>query len=88
VPADPPNPCETGSPSLDAFPEAEALSMENPDDAPAVTRSKGLAPVDPGLIVHDANQGVCWLADYRGSIHPIERPLSNASLSSRREGQL
>jgi hypothetical protein len=34
-----------------------------PSNPPAGQTENGLTPVDDGLIVYDANNGVCWLAD-------------------------
>lgn len=65
--------CETGAPSLDAFPEAEILLKANLGAASAVTQAQGLTPVDYGLIVYDANQGVCWLADANLASDPVIR---------------
>ena len=45
----------------------------NPGAASAVTQAQGLTPVDYGLIVYDANQGVCWLADANLASDPVIR---------------
>jgi hypothetical protein len=55
------NPCETGSPLFAALPEARTLLSANGDDSVSI-KTRGLNPVDFGIVVYDSNQGVCWLA--------------------------
>jgi hypothetical protein len=50
--------------------------MLRPDPFPWMIRpveTKGLTPADWGLIVYDANQGVCWLADANLAGNPLIR---------------
>ncbi len=58
------NPCETGFPSAASMSESAGLLAAA--QFPGLTQpieTHGLAPVDWGAVVYDANQGVCWLAD-------------------------
>ncbi len=75
--ADPPNACESGVRSPDQFPETGMLLSALSADNPAPVATHGLTPVDGGLIVYDANQGVCWLADANLAGNPAIRQLMN-----------
>jgi hypothetical protein len=72
------NPCETGIGSSAASPEPGTMlftnqsGLVNPPDT-----NRGLSPADQGLVVYDANQGLCWLADANLAGDPELRDVLN-----------